>query len=128
MNFAKRVQSEYKKVKENPIDGITMHPTELSLYEWDCSIRAPEDSPYYNSIFEVKLYLPENYPLQAPKAKFVTRIFHPNIHYSTGEVCLDILKSKWTPVWNLEVLLLFMYYFIECLLSNPSSSFESCSR
>lgn len=103
MNFSKRIQSEYKSAKDHPVEGISMQPTELSLFEWDCTIRAPENSPYHNSVFQVKLFLPNDYPLHAPKAKFVTRVFHPNIHYETGEVCLDILKSKWTPVWNLEV-------------------------
>ena len=38
-----------------------------------------------------------NYPLQPPKVRFVTPIFHPNIHGTSGEVCLDILKSEWSP-------------------------------
>ena len=40
-----------------------------------------------------------------PKVKFMTRIFHPNIHFETGEICLDILKAEsWRASWTLESL------------------------
>lgn len=103
MNFAKRINSEYKKIKENPTPGIQMQPTDLNIFEWDCIIQAAADSPYKNKSFKVKLLLPKDYPLHPPKAKFVSRIFHPNIHFTTGDVCLDILKSKWSPIWSLDV-------------------------
>ena len=45
--------------------------------------------------------LHEAYPLQPPKVRFTTKIFHPNIKWDTGEVCIDILKTEWTPVWSL---------------------------
>lgn len=45
--------------------------------------------------------MPRDYPLAAPEARFLTRIFHPNIHFKTGEVCLNILKTTWTPAWTL---------------------------
>jgi hypothetical protein len=31
-----------------------------------------------------------------------SQIFHPNVNFDSGEICLDILKSKWTPAWGLE--------------------------
>jgi peroxin-4 len=43
--------------------------------------------------------------LNPPKVKYLTKIFHPNIHFETGEICLDILNPKsWTPAWTLESL------------------------
>lgn len=26
---------------------------------------------------------------------------HPNIHFRTGEICLDLLKTSWTPAYTL---------------------------
>jgi len=43
--------------------------------------------------------------MQPPQIWFITKIFHPNVHWSTGELCLDILKTDWTPVWNLKAVL-----------------------
>ena len=28
--------------------------------------------------------------------------FHPNVHYATGDICLDILKREWSPAWSLQ--------------------------
>ena len=41
------------------------------------------------------------YPLAPPSLRFVTPVFHPNVHGRTGEVCLDILKEAWSPAWTL---------------------------
>jgi peroxin-4 len=39
--------------------------------------------------------------MEPPAARFRTRVFHPNVHFKSGEVCLDILKTAWTPAWTL---------------------------
>mmetsp|Transcript_1095 Transcript_1095/g.2748 ORF Transcript_1095/g.2748 Transcript_1095/m.2748 type:complete len:97 (-) Transcript_1095:883-1173(-) len=30
------------------------------------------------------------------------KVFHPNVHFRTGDVCLDILKKEWSPAWGLQ--------------------------
>ena len=47
----------------------------------------------------------------------MTRIFHPNIHFKSGEVCLDILKTAWTPAWTIQS----VCRAIIALLSNPEA-------
>jgi peroxin-4 len=77
-------------------------------------LRRPAETPFADALFDIVFTVPESYPLAPPHARFVTKIFHPNIHFKvtakalifsraqTGDVCLDILKTNWTPAWTLQ--------------------------
>ena len=75
---------------------------EANLFRWRADIEGPRDSVYAGHRFILAFAVPPNYPLQPPKARCVTTIFHPNIHFKTGEICLDILKAQWSPAWTLD--------------------------
>ena len=59
-------------------------------------IKGPEGTPYQGGLFELILETPRDFPLAPFKARFVTKIFHPNVG-PEGEVCVDKLKSGWSP-------------------------------
>ncbi|KAL0406739.1 UNVERIFIED_CONTAM: Ubiquitin-conjugating enzyme E2 36 [Sesamum latifolium] len=65
--------------------------------------------------FKLELFLPEEYPMAAPKVRFLTKIYHPNID-KLGRICLDILKDKWSPALQIRTVLLS----IQALLSAPN--------
>ncbi|XP_048498773.1 ubiquitin-conjugating enzyme E2 36 isoform X2 [Beta vulgaris subsp. vulgaris] len=66
-------------------------------------------------VFKLELFLPEEYPMAAPKVRFLTKIYHPNID-KLGRICLDILKDKWSPALQIRTVLLS----IQALLSAPN--------
>ncbi|GFR51604.1 hypothetical protein Agub_g14028 [Astrephomene gubernaculifera] len=99
-----RLLKEYKEaLKAKPEDtGITLIPNETNLFAWRAVLRGPKDTPFEGGNFELVINVPEQYPLQPPAVRYRTRIFHPNVHFKTGEICLDILKSAWSPAWTLH--------------------------
>ncbi|VDL61685.1 unnamed protein product [Hymenolepis diminuta] len=78
-------------------------------------VNGPKDSPYEGGRFKLQLFLPEEYPMTAPKCLFLTKIYHPNID-NVGRICLDILKEKWSPALQIRTVLLS----IQALLSAPN--------
>lgn len=89
---------------ENVNDDIFLRPTNpsKSILHWTALLRGPPDSPYENGVFQLSIKCNSDYPLAAPSMTFVTKVFHPNVHFKTGDICLDILKKEWSPAWGLQ--------------------------
>jgi ubiquitin-protein ligase len=68
------------------------------LFHWQAWIQGPPETPYAGAYFLLDIVVHPQYPLYPPSVKFVTRIFHPNVHFKTGEICLDLLKTEWSSV------------------------------
>lgn len=60
-------------------------------------------NPVLRDVHEVSIYLHAEYPKKQPQIKWLTPIFHPNIH-STGAVCIGV----WWPAKRLDDLILTM--------------------
>ncbi|CRL07627.1 CLUMA_CG020592, isoform A [Clunio marinus] len=74
--------------------------------EMFCSVKTLKpDSPYQGGVFFLTIHFPTDYPFKPPKVAFTTRIYHPNIN-SNGSICLDILRSQWSPALTISKVLL----------------------
>lgn len=98
-----------------PVEGIEARPDESNARFFHVVMHGPKDSPYGGGVFQLELFLPEEYPMSAPKVRFMTKIYHPNID-KLGRICLDILKDKWSPALQIRTVLLS----IQALLSAPN--------
>ena len=116
-----RLLKEYREIKSAKVvdKEIELELTdETDIFQWTARIQGPKDSPYEGGTFELSLKCPDSYPLAPPKVLFVTPVFHPNVLYKTGEICLDILKpDAWTPAWTLQS----VCRAVAALLSHPEA-------
>lgn len=100
-----RLKKEAEEMKLNPPDNCSGGPINENYYKWDGQIMGPSDSPYTGGLFKLKITFTKEYPFKAPKVVFITKIFHPNIN-NNGQICLDILKDKWSPALSISKVLL----------------------
>ncbi len=105
MNSLKRIQGEIRDAENNPVPNIITSYSKVNVYKWSASLIGPEGSPYEGGLFYLDINIPKNYPFSPPKIVFNTKIFHCNIGDS-GEICLDILKEKWSPALTILKILL----------------------
>merc|ERR1712110_1344897 len=105
-NSHKRILKEIRELESNSIPNISAGPkTDDNLYEWNATIMGPESTPYDGGMFNIDIYFPTDYPFKAPKLKFKTKIYHPNIS-DDGSICLDILSKQWSPALTISKVLL----------------------
>jgi ubiquitin-conjugating enzyme E2 D/E len=112
----KRIQNELNDLRKDPPACCTAGPVGSDLFQWEGYIFGPEDSPYVGGIFNLIIQFPVEYPFRPPHVQFTTRIYHPNIN-SSGLICLDILKSQWSPALTISKVLLS----ITSLLTDPNA-------
>jgi len=105
MSTLKRLQKELQEITENPPYNCSAGIIDDNLYNWTASIIGPDSSPYKGGIFKLEINFPDDYPFHPPKMRFVTKIYHCNIN-SSGGICLDILKDKWSPALTISKILL----------------------
>eukprot|EP01054_Gregarina_sp_Poly1_P009585 Gregarina_sp_Poly_1__9584@NODE_605_length_7202_cov_256_472039_g465_i0_p4_GENE_NODE_605_length_7202_cov_256_472039_g465_i0NODE_605_length_7202_cov_256_472039_g465_i0_p4_ORF_typecomplete_len202_score21_42UQ_con/PF00179_26/2_5e47ProkE2_B/PF14461_6/1_2e08UBA/PF00627_31/1_9e06HOIPUBA/PF16678_5/0_00093RWD/PF05773_22/0_0076UBA_4/PF14555_6/0_025_NODE_605_length_7202_cov_256_472039_g465_i07401345 len=119
-NQEKRLLKEFEDIKREEQQSnveplVTAELVDGNLRHWLGRIRGPPGTPYEGGTFFLDIQIPEEYPFCAPKIKFETRVWHPNISSQTGAICLDILKSEWSPALTVRTALLS----VESLLSDP---------
>lgn len=77
--------------------------------------RGPRDTFWEKNTYKLEMEFGNMYPMHAPKVRFITGIFHPNV-YTNGNICLDILGNQWTPIYGIEQILIS----IRSLLCDPN--------
>ena len=89
--ISKDIQNLSKIVPNLDIDGrvITLN------------ITGPKESLYASGIWKLRIELSNEYPYKSPSVGFLTKIYHPNVDYISGSICLNVLNQTWTPIYNL---------------------------
>ncbi|EOD45533.1 putative ubiquitin-conjugating enzyme protein [Neofusicoccum parvum] len=103
----KRLLVELQSYQTDPNDALQrLGPVnDDELTHWTAVMRGVPGTAYENGRWLLDIRIPPTYPLAAPDVKFITPICHPNVHFKTGEICLDTLKSAWSPAFTISTTL-----------------------
>lgn len=92
----KRVLRDIKLLSENN----TLNLEVIKTNEIECDIKGPSDTPYEKGQWRIRIMFPEDYPFKSPSVGFLNKIFHPNVDYGSGSICLNVLNQSWTPIYT----------------------------
>jgi len=105
MTSIKRLKKEIEDLNKNPPCNCSANPVADNLYQWEATLFGPVGSPYEGGVWKLSIHFPTEYPFKPPKINFKNKIYHPNIN-SSGSICLDVLKDKWSPALTISKVLL----------------------
>ncbi|EIW56668.1 ubiquitin-conjugating enzyme [Trametes versicolor FP-101664 SS1] len=128
------LRRQLTELTKHPVEGFSAGLVDdNNLYEWEVMIIGPPDTMYEGGFFKARLSFPEDFPLNPPKMRFITPMWHPNI-YPDGVVCISILHppgedqygyedsgERWLPVHTIESILLSVI----SLLSSDTPNLDS---
>lgn len=116
LTATQRLQTELMQLMMSSTPGISAFPDgDGNLLSWTATITGPTETHYEGLTFKLSFAFPTNYPYSPPTVLFKTPIYHPNVDFS-GRICLDILKDKWSAVYNVQSVLLSL----QSLLGEPN--------
>ncbi|KAM8755346.1 ubiquitin-conjugating enzyme E2 T isoform 1-T1 [Acanthopagrus schlegelii] len=119
MQRASRLKRELQMLSTEPPPGITCWQAEERIDDLRAQIMGGTDTPYDGGLFSLEIKVPERYPFEPPKIRFLTPIYHPNIDNS-GRICHDALKlppkGAWKPSLNISTVLTS----IQLLMAEPN--------
>ncbi|KAL7272153.1 hypothetical protein RUND412_005049 [Rhizina undulata] len=124
----RRLAMDQASLRADPPPDFFFPPSESSadeLTSLNINLVGPTQTPFENGLFAIHLQMTTSYPQEPPKARFKTKIFHPNVDERTGDVCVDTLKRDWKLTLTLKDVLVT----IRCLLvyPNPTSSLNEAA-
>ena len=91
-----RLMNEMRQiVAGGPSATYDVYVSESDMAFWLAIMEGPSGTPYEGGTFMIYLHAEERYPAFAPKARFVTRIKHPNVSLE-GRICHSIFGRDYT--------------------------------
>ncbi|KAI5169752.1 ubiquitin-conjugating enzyme E2 A [Pancytospora epiphaga] len=112
----RRLLKDLSTINKENSNMIYAQPLEDNMFIWVAVIIGPPDTPYENGTFSLVLTFDEGYPNHPPQVSFISKMFHPNV-YPNGELCLDIIKNKWSPSYDVLGVLMS----VQSLLNDPNN-------
>ena len=115
-SVTKRLQQDLMTLMMSGDSSLSAFPDGDNLFHWVATIVGGKGTIYDGLRYKLSLTFPSRYPYTAPTVKFTTPCYHPNVD-EQGNICLDILKDKWSALYDVRTILLS----IQSLLGEPNN-------
>ncbi|KAJ6661054.1 hypothetical protein lerEdw1_016855, partial [Lerista edwardsae] len=119
MQRASRLKRELHLLTTEPPVGVTCWQNGSRLDDLRAQILGSASTPYEKGIFNLEVVVPERYPFEPPKMRFLTPIYHPNID-SAGRICLDVLRLPPKGAWRPSLSIATLLTSIQMLMNEPN--------
>lgn len=108
----RRLQKDYAKLMQDPVDGMLALPNEDNILEWHYCLRGSPDTPFHGGFYWGKVIFKENFPWAPPAITMIT----PNGRFATNtRLCLSISDyhpESWNPGWTVSAILIGLHSFM----------------
>ena len=118
-SYILRIKKDYASLQE----ALSGWVREIDLIDdditkWRVVIKCLDRAgPFRDATLTIDLIFGIDYPYKQPIVKFIRKIFHPNIDFTTGVLCTD---GKWAVIYDVKMLL----FTIRSLLTYPSVALD----
>ena len=62
----RRIKKETERLEKDPPPGITCNPHQSNPRYFLIKLFGPKETPYENGVFSLEMFLPAQYPMEAP--------------------------------------------------------------
>lgn len=108
LTCTKRLRKELNNIEKNKDDQIELYVIDEvfspslfplldyiqnNIRQWGAVIHGPPDTPYHGYKFELRIDVGDEYPMAPPVIRYITKCFHPNIHFEVCCVAYSFLSS-----------------------------------
>ncbi|KAK7874575.1 hypothetical protein R5R35_013144 [Gryllus longicercus] len=112
-----RLIKDFARVVQDLTLGVCVSPENGNFLLWNGVMFGPTGTPYEDGTFKIQLEFTKEYPTTPPVVRFMSKMFHPNVHVS-GIISIDILDKKWSHMHDVAYLLMT----IQSVLKEPNLS------
>jgi ubiquitin-protein ligase len=110
----KKALVEIKKAIDSPDHDLFVDEDDVYGEPGCCYLRKTIQSGIYEGqvhVFRIKFNYGTHdemhtYPRDPPLINFITPMWHTNVNYAGGSICLDVIKSdSWSPIYGLDAIM-----------------------
>lgn len=98
-----RIQKDLALVEAEEDAASVSFPNPDDLTEFILSV-SPKKGPWSGGVFDFSFRVNPDYPYSPPKVLCETKIYHPNVSFYDGKVCLG-MRDWWRPVHDVSTVI-----------------------